>query len=181
MAARRADLSRDGQRVLVGIVSGAQGLKGEVRIKSYTADPLDIAAYGPLETEDGRRVGIRRVRPGKGIVIAVLEGIADRDAVEALKNCRLYVDRDRVPETEDDEWYHADLIGLRVEDKNGTEIGTVTAVQDFGGGDLLEIALRGSRRTVLVPFTRAVVPVVDIDIGRVVIDPPAGLLGTEGD
>lgn len=165
----------DDRRVCVGVVGAPHGVRGEIRIRSHTADPLDIAAYGPLETEDGRTLRIRTVKPGKGVVVATFEGITDRNAAEALKNLRLYVDRDRLPEPEEDEWYHADLIGLAVVGKDGSEIGTVTAAHDFGGGDLLEVALTETRRTVFIPFTRAVVPEVDVVAGRLVVDPPPGL------
>lgn len=171
----------DDRRVCVGVVGAPHGIKGQVRIRSHTADPLDIAAYGPLETEDGRRLEIQSLRPSKGVVVATLKGVSDRDGAEALKNLRLYVDRDRLPEPEDGEWYHADLIGLAVVDKDGTAIGTVASVQDFGGGDLLEVVLAETRRTVFVPFTLTVVPDVDIAAGRLVIDPPAGLFEEDED
>lgn len=169
------------QRVCVGVVGAPHGVRGEVRIKSETADPLDIAAYGPVRTESGRTLTIRSVRPGKGVVVATFEGIDDRDAVAALKNQRLYIDRDRLPAPDEDEWYYADLIGLSAADTDGAEVGTVLAVQDFGGGELLEIALEGSRRTIFVPFTRAAVPEIDIKAGRLVIDPPEGLFGEDED
>lgn len=170
-------------RVCVGVVGAPHGVRGEVRVASHTANPLDLGAYGPLETEDGRRLRLRRVRPGKNVVIASFEGITDRDAAAALKNRRLYVARDRLPEPDEDEFYHADLIGLRAETADGAILGTVLAVQDFGGGDLLELKLAGSSRTAYLPFTRAVVPVVDVIGGRLVVDPPAGLLddGAPGD
>lgn len=167
------------ERLCVGVVGAPRGVRGEVRIKSFTADPLDIAAYGPVETEDGRTLTITSVQPVKGMVAARFEGIADRYQAEALKNVRLYIDRALLPEPDDEEWYHADLIGLAVEDTDGTRIGTVTTVQDFGGGDLLEVALEGQRSTVFVPFTRDVVPVVNVKDGLVVIEPPPGLMDEE--
>ena len=145
-------------------------------MSSHTANPLDLGAYGPLETEDGRRLKLRKVRAGKNVVIASFEGITDRDQAEALKNRRLYVARGRLPEPDEDEFYHADLIGLRAETADGATIGTVLAVQDFGGGDLIEVKFAGSSRTAYLPFTRAVVPVVDVKGGRLVVDPPDGLL-----
>jgi 16S rRNA processing protein RimM len=163
------------------VVGAPHGVRGEIRIKSETTDPLDIGAYGPLATEDGRTLKVKTVRPGKGVVVATFEGINDRDAAEALKNQRLYVDRDRLPEPDEDEWYHADLVGLAAVGVDGTQIGTVTAVQDFGGGDLLEVALTGSRRTVFVPFNRTVVPDVDIAGGRLIVDPPDGLFEEDED
>ncbi len=169
----------DDKRVCVGMVGAPHGVRGEVRIKSETEDPLAIAAYGPLTTEDGRTVEILKARIAKDMVIAALKGVNDRDAAEALKNRRLYVGRDRLPEPDEDEWYYADLIGLEVRDGAGETVGTVTAVQDFGGGDLLEVRLAGGKRTVFVPFTREIVPVVDIAAGHVVIEAPDGLLSQE--
>lgn len=167
------------ERLCVGIIGAPRGVRGEVRIKSFTANPLDIAAYGPVETEDGRKLTITAVQPVKGMVAARFKGIANRDQAEALKNVRLYIDRALLPEPDDEEWYHADLIGLAVENTDGTRIGTVATVQDFGGGDLLEVALEGHRKTVFVPFTRDVVPVVNVKDGLVVIDPPPGLMDEE--
>jgi 16S rRNA processing protein RimM len=172
-------VAADDNRVCVGVVGAPHGVRGEVRIKSYTAEPLDIAAYGPLTTEDGRTVEILKVRQAKDMVVAVLKGITDRDAVETLKNRRLYIDRDRLPDPEKDEWYYADLIGLDVRDTDEETIGKVMAVQDFGGGDLLEIRLKGKPQTVFVPFSQAVVPTVDVAAGFVTIDPPEGLLDEE--
>ncbi|WP_436643783.1 ribosome maturation factor RimM [Microbaculum sp. FT89] len=172
-------MAADGKRVCVGVVGAPHGVRGEVRIKSYTAEPLDIAAYGPLTTENGRTVEILGARLAKTMVIAALKGVNDRSAVEALKNQRLYVDRDRMPAPEEDEWYHTDLIGLEVRDLGGETVGTVTTVQDFGGGDLLEIRLKGTPRTVFAPFTRAVVPTVDVAAGFLTIDPPEGLFDQE--
>ncbi len=167
------------ERLCVGIIGAPRGVRGEVRIKSFTADPLDIAAYGPVETEDGRTLTITAAQPAKSVVVVRFKGIADRDQAEALKNVRLYIDRALLPEPDDEEWYHADLIGLAVADTDGTRIGTVATVQDFGGGDLLEVALEGQRKTVFVPFTRDVVPVVNVKDGLVVIDPPPGLMDEE--
>ncbi len=169
-------VAADDRRVCVGVVGAPHGIRGEVRIKSHTAVPLDIAAYGPLTTEDGREVRIRKARLAKDMVIATLDGVNDRNAVETLKNQRLYIDRDKLPEADEDEWYYADLVGLDVRDTDGEKIGTVLAVQDFGGGELLEVRRPGTPGTVLVPFSHAAVPVVDVGGGFVVIDPPPGLL-----
>ncbi len=169
-------VAADDRRVCVGVVGAPHGIRGEVRIKSHTAVPLDIAAYGPLTTEDGREVRIRKARLAKDMVIATLDGVNDRNAVETLKNQRLYIDRDQLPEADEDEWYYADLVGLDVRDTDGEKIGTVLAVQDFGGGELLEVRRPGTPGTVLVPFSHAAVPVVDVGGGFVGIDPPPGLL-----
>ena len=160
------------ERVCLGAVAGAQGVRGALRIKPFTARPEDVAAYGPVEDEaGGRRFRLRVLEVRGGVVIATAEGIADRDAAEALRGVRLWVPRDRLPPPEEDEFYHADLIGLAVEDEAGTPVGRVAALYDFGAGDVIEIAREGAPPLVL-PFTRAVVPVVDPKAGRVVIAPP---------
>lgn len=164
-------------QVCVGAIAGAFGVRGEVRLKSFCARAEDIAAYGPLATEDGSRsFTVTLDRPVKNGFAARLSGVATREAAEALRGTRLYADRAVLPPLGDDEFYHADLIGLSVVDTGGSEIGTVRAVLDHGAGDLLEIGGPGLRETVLLPFTRDVVPVVDIAAGRIVADPPDGLL-----
>ena len=164
-------------RICVGRIGAAHGTRGELRLWSYTADPLAIADYGSLESEDGTRAfRIETLRPAKGFLVARLEGIADRTAAEALRNVDLYIARDRLPAVQDsDEFYHADLIGLAVVDTRGEALGTVVALHDFGAGDLIEIAPAQGGTTVMLPFTEATVPVVDIAGGRIVIDPPQGL------
>jgi 16S rRNA processing protein RimM len=163
-------------RVCVGIVVGAQGIRGAVRIKSFTAEPEDVAAYGPVEDERGeQRFGLRVVGRAKGVVIAEIAGVADRNAAERLKGQRLYVGRDALPAPEEEEYYHADLLGLDVVLLDGAGFGKVRAVHDFGGGDCLEVE-REAGGIVMVPFTRAAIPVVDLASRRLVLDPPAGLL-----
>ena len=165
-----------GLPICVGVITGAHGVRGAVRVKSFTAVPADIATYGPLADESGgRRFRLRVVGEAKGVVVAKIAGIEDRDAAEALKGLRLYVERSALPEAGEEEYYHADLLGLEAALRDGTPLGRVRAVHDFGAGDSLEIALP-SGATVLVPFTRTAVPVVDLAGGRVVIDPPEGLL-----
>ena len=159
----------------VGAIAGAFGVHGEVRLKSFCADPATIAVYAPLVTEDGRSFGVKLLRPISGAFAARLTGIATREEAEALKGTRLYVPRDRLPSLPEDEFYHADLIGLAVFDAGGVPIGTVRAVQNHGAGDILEIARPGASEA-LLPFTRAAVPTVDLAAGRIVIDPPEGLL-----
>ncbi|MGE5269591.1 MAG: ribosome maturation factor RimM [Thiohalocapsa sp.] len=163
------------RRVCVGVVTGAHGVRGAVRLKSFTAEPGDIASYGPLQDESGRRqYKLRVTATAKGVLIATLDGVADRDQAEALRGLRLYLPRSALPPPPEDEYYHADLIGLTAELGDGAVIGTVCAVHDFGAGDMLEIArLQGP--PVLVPFTKAVVPIVDLAAGRLIVDPPPGL------
>ena len=159
----------------VGAIAGGFGVRGEVRLKSFCAEPAAIAGYGPLVTEDGRSFGVQALRPIQGAFAARLTGIASREEAEALKGTRLYAPRDRLPPLGDDEFYHADLIGLVVVDTGGGTLGTVRAVLDHGAGDILEIARPGAP-DVLLPFTRAAVPTVDLVGKRIVADPPEGSL-----
>jgi 16S rRNA processing protein RimM len=156
-------------RVCVAQIGAPHGVRGEVRLWTFTADPMAVARYGPLETEDGKRVfEIERVRPAKGHLVARLRGIDSREAAETLTNTKLFVPRERLPAPEDDEFYHADLVGLRVDDEDGNEIGAVIAVHNFGAGDILEIQ-PPEGGTMMLPFTETVVPEVDIAGGRLVI------------
>jgi 16S rRNA processing protein RimM len=168
--------NRPEARVCVGVITGARGLKGEVRVKSFTARPADVGAYGPLSDEaGGRTLDLTVTGPAKDHVIARIGGVADRTAAEALKGTRLYVARAALPEPAEEEYYHADLIGLRVEAADGqgpAAWGAVKAVHDFGGGAMLEIE-RPDGAAVMLPFTRLAVPVVDIAGGRIVVAPPA--------
>src|SRR5438477_6724653 len=163
-------------RVCVGAVAGAHGVRGAVKIKSFTGTPEDIACYGALEDESGERhFTLRLTGSGKGVLIGHLSGITDRNQAEAARGLRLYLHRNALPPTEADEYYHADLIGLEAVLSDGTAVGPVRAVHDFGAGDTLEIA-RAEGPPLIVPFTRAVVPSVDLAAGRLVIEPPPGLL-----
>jgi 16S rRNA processing protein RimM len=164
-----------GRLVCVGVVTGAHGVTGAVRIKSFTARPEDVAAYGPLADESGtRRLELRLVGATKGVLICRLAGVADRNQAEALRGLRLYLPRAALPPTGEEEYYHADLIGLDATLADGTPIGRVRAVHDFGAGDTLEIT-RTDAPPVMVPFTRAVVPQIDLAAGRLMVDPPPGL------
>ena len=166
-----------GRRVLLGHIADAHGIRGEVKIRSYTSNPADIAAYGPLSDDDGRRsfvIQSHRVSGSK--VVARIEGISDRNAAESLKGVGLYVPRDRLPRIEDEEWYVSDLIGCRALESDGGTFGKVVDVQSFGAGDLLEIRPAGRSVTVLLPFTRACVPEVDLAAGKIIVAPPPGLL-----
>lgn len=167
--------------VLLGRIAGAHGIRGEVKITSFTAVPGDIASYGALADGKGGRLIIEAIRPLKGMSLAArIAGIADRNAAEALKGVELFIEREKLPETDDNEWYYADLVGLEALTPEGGKIGEVIAVQNFGAGDLLEIRGANSSRTELYPFTQAVVPVVDIKGGRVVVDAPEDL-GDDGE
>ena len=163
-------------RVCVGAIAGSFGVRGEVRLKSFCAEPEAIATYGPLATEDGaREFSVRIVRSVKNGFAARLGGVATKEQADALKGTRLYVDRDRLPAPADDEYYHADLIGLDVFDTGGTRLGRVKSVLNHGATDLLEIHGPGLKQTILLPFTLAAVPTVDLSAGRIIADPPDGL------
>lgn len=161
------------KRILLGDIVSAHGIRGDVVIRAYTADPADIAAYGPLTDKDGRRTfTLSNVRDtGKG-VHARIAGITSRTEAEALKGTQLYVLRDALPPPDDGDYYHEDLIGLAAVDPAGAAIGTIIAVQNFGAGDLLEIQLAGSQRTEFAPFTDACVPTVDLRGGHAIVIMP---------
>ncbi len=166
------------RRVLIGIIVGAQGVRGAVRIKSYAARPEDIAVYGPLQDKTGRRrFEVKAEGFVRGAVVARIAGVTDRDAAEALRGIELYLDRAQLPPPEQGEYYQADLIGLAVQDKAGVPIGVIRGVVEYGAGPLLEIERAGDeRKTVLVPFTKTVLVSVDMAGGCIVVDPPLGLL-----
>lgn len=164
-------MSEPANHTCVGALAGAFGVHGDVRLKSFCADPAAIASYAPLVTEDGRSFGVKILRPIPGAFAARVTGVLTREQAEALKGTRLYAPRDRLPPLGEDEYYHADLIGLAAFDAGGVRLGEVRAVLDHGAGDILEIARPGAAE-LLVPFTRAAVPTVDIAGRRLVVDPP---------
>lgn len=165
------------EMICVGVLGGAFGVNGEVRLKSYTADPEAIADYAPLTSEDGSRsFDLQITRPLKGGFAARLSDVRTKEEADALKGLQLFAPRDRLPDLPDDEYYYTDLIGLTVLDTGGAEIGKVKAVLNHGASDLLELIVPGLSSTVLLPFTRAVVPTVDLASGRIIADPPEGLL-----
>jgi len=158
--------------ICVGAIAGSFGVKGEVRLKSFCAEPEDIASYGALSSEDGAQIWtVKLTRPVKGGFAARLTGVASKEAADALKGTRLYAPRDALPALPDDEYYYSDLIGLEVVDTGGAPIGKVAAVLNHGAGDLLEVRAPGEK-PVLLPFTREVVPTVDLTTSRIVADPP---------
>lgn len=158
----------------MGAIAGAFGVHGEVRLKSFCANPEDIAKYTPLLDEQGALYSVNKLRPIKGGLAAKIREIPTREIAESLRSTRLYAERAKFPELEEDEYYQSDLIGLEVVDGHGEAIGKVKSVQNFGAGDLLEIHYQG--KTALVPFTRDIVPTVDIAMRKIIIDPPEGLL-----
>ena len=169
----RPDGVRD-KRVCVAQIGAAHGLKGEVRLFSFTQEPLAIASYGALESEDGaRKFEIEDLRQAKDHFVAKLRGVSDRDAAELLRNVKLYVPRERLPEPDEaGSFYHSDLIGLAVVNTTGDEIGELIAIHNFGAGDVLEVKLNDGSTTML-PFNEAAVPDIDLVNGRIVVDPPA--------
>ena len=186
MAGQHMEQQPAGQRVCVGAIAGARGLNGDVWVKSFTAAPEDVAAYGPVSDAAGkRRFTLRVVGRGAGGVIARIDGIADRTAAEAVKGIELFVDRAVLPAPADDEFYFADLIGLTAEradapDEAGLLIGRVDDVHDFGAGAVLEVRL-AQGGVAMVPFTREAVPAVDLARGRLLIAPLPGLLAPAAD
>ena len=163
--------------ICVGAFSGSYGVNGEVRLKSFCADPEAIADYSPLTTEDGKHsYAITITRSIKGALAAKVEGITNKEMADGLKGIRLFAQRDQLPALPDDEFYHADLIGLTVLDTGGTVLGKVHAVQNHGASDLLEIMPDAGGNTILLPFTREVVPTVDLSAGRIIADPPEGAI-----
>jgi 16S rRNA processing protein RimM len=168
--------ARAPQRVCVAKIGAPHGVRGEVKLHAFTADPMSVREYGALETGDGLvRLKIHSIRPSKGHLIARFAGIDDREAAERLTNQKLYVPRARLPAPEAGEFYHADLIGLAAVDAGGAPLGSVVAIHNFGAGDLIEIAPAQGGATVMIPFTEAVVPTIDVAGGRIVIDPPQGM------
>lgn len=163
-------------RIVVGTIAGAFGVRGDVRVKSYCADPADIARYTPLTTDRGHVFRVLVIKgDAPGALVARIEGIDTKEEADALRGVSLYADRKRLPRLPDDEFYHADLIGLSVVDTGGKPLGTVRAVLNHGAGDILEIQAQGAAESILLPFTLAAVPTVDLAAGRIVADPPEGL------
>jgi 16S rRNA processing protein RimM len=164
-------------RVCVARIGAAHGTRGEVKLWPFTAIPQAVGDYGPLESADGTRCfEIEALRPARDFFVARFKGVTDRTAAERLRNTDLYVPRARLPAPEPEEFYHADLIGLDVVDPSGRALGNVVAVHNFGAGDILEIALIAGAHNAMVPFTTAIVPMIEIANGRIVVDAPAGLL-----
>jgi 16S rRNA processing protein RimM len=173
-------MSKPQNPVQMAVIGAAHGIKGELRVKTFTGDPLALADYGPLYAKDGRAFEIAAIRPANEVVVVRVKGVADRNAAEALTGTELFVDRSALPDDgEEGEFYHADLVGLQVRDETGAPVGKVFAVQNYGGGDILEIQYQG-RKGVLIPFTQAAVPRVSVAEGFVSVDPlAAGLVEDE--
>jgi 16S rRNA processing protein RimM len=165
----------------MAVIGAAHGIKGEVRVKTFTADPTALGDYGPLYSSDGRAFEVIDVRPQGTVAVVRFKGVSDRNAADALNGTELFIDRSALPDDgEEDEFYHADLVGLAVRDESGRTLGRVIAVQNFGGGDILEITQDG-RKGVLIPFTQAAVPEVNIADGFVRIETVAAGLAPDED
>ncbi|MEJ2020580.1 MAG: ribosome maturation factor RimM [Maritimibacter sp.] len=164
------------KRICVGAFAGAFGVKGEVRLKSFCADPEAIGDYGALYTEDGNAsYEVEITRAVKNGFSANVSGVQTKEEADALKGVRLFADRDALPSLPDDEFYHTDLIGLEVFDAGGKALGKVSSVENHGAGDLLEITGPGLQNPVLLPFTHVAVPTIDLTAGRIIADPPEGI------
>jgi 16S rRNA processing protein RimM len=164
------------EMICVGVIAGAFGVRGETRLKSFTAEAEALIDYAPLTTEDGSRsFDVALIQSIKNGLSVRLSGVDTKEEADALKGIELFAPRDRLPALPDDEYYYNDLIGLEARDTGGTVLGRIKSVQNNGADDLLEVHGAGLSASVLVPFTRKVVPTVDIASGRVIIDPPAGI------
>jgi 16S rRNA processing protein RimM len=164
-------------RIVLAVVTGGHGTRGEVRLKSFAEDLGALTDYGPLERSDGGPpLEVLALRPVKHGLVARFAGVSDRNAADALKGVELSVPRHRLPDPDPDEFYFADLVGLAAVRPDGSGLGNVIAVHNFGAGDVIEVQLAGSLETILVPFTREAVPEIDLPARRLVVDPPEGLL-----
>ena len=165
------------KQICVARIGAAHGVRGAVKLWTFTEDPLAVLHYGPLAFKDGARtLVVTHAREARDHLVATLEGVTTRDDAEKLNGVELYIARDKLPATDDDEYYHADLIGLSAETTAGEAIGRVSAIHNFGAGDVIEIAPPHGP-TMLLPFSNAVVPTVDIAGGRVVIELPGEIDG----
>ncbi len=165
-------------RVLLGVVAAPHGVRGLVRIRSFTENPMAVAGYGPLSDETGKkRFKVEALSASRGAVLARIEGVDDRNAAEAMRGTKLYVERGVLPEASEKEWYEADLIGLAAVGRDGRDWGKVLAFNDFGAGLTMEVSGgSASKQSVMVTFNDEAVPEIDVEGGKVVVDPPAGLL-----
>jgi 16S rRNA processing protein RimM len=171
-------MTRD-TRICVARIGAAHGVRGEVRLWPFTEDPMAVTDYGPLSTRDGtRQFEVARARMAKDHLVAALKGVTTRDEAERLNGIELYIARDRLPAAEAGEYYHADLIGLRAVDAQGGTLGEVVAIHNFGAGDIIEVA-PAQGPTLLLPFSDAVVPTIDITAGYLVIEPPGEIDGED--
>lgn len=169
--------------IQLAVIGAAHGIRGEVRVKTFTDDPLAVADYGQLYDAQGKAYEVLEVRSAKNVIVVRFKGINDRNAAEALNGTELFIDRSQLPDDEldEDEFFQTDLIGLEALDADGKSYGVVSAVFDFGGGDLIELSLKG-KRPMLIPFTEAAVPEIDFEAGTIRVEPyAAGLIADDDD
>ena len=168
-------------QICVARIGAAHGVRGEVKLWTFTEDPFAVTRYGPLSTKDGaRQFEVTQARETKDHLVATLKGVTTRNEAERLNGIELYIAREKLPATEADEYYHADLIGLRAVTGTNEPLGEVVAIHNFGAGDIIEIA-PPTGATIMLPFSNAVVPTVDLAAGRVVIEPPEEIDGDDPD
>ncbi len=168
-------------QVLVGVIVGAHGIKGEVKLKSFTSEPMSIGRYGPLQSASGQQFEITKLKAAKDDFIASLKNVNDRNEAEALKGTELFVARQKLPKLKTNETYAHDLMGLDVVLENGSKLGRLVGMPNYGAGDLLEVAVDGNSETVLIPFTNAFVPQNDFNNGKIVVNLPEGYLDNDDD
>ena len=166
-------------QVLVGVIVGAHGIKGEVKLKSFTSEPMSIGRYGPLQSSLGQQFEITKLKAAKDDFIASLENVNDRNEAETLKGVELFVSREKLPKLKIHEAYAHDLMGLDVILENGSTLGRLVGMPNYGAGDLLEVAVEGNTETVLIPFTNAFVPQKDFTSGKIIVILPEGYLDAE--
>lgn len=165
-------MAKELDKLCLGVITGPHGIRGQVKVKSFTENPKQMTAYGPLTDASGKKVYTLSVTgTAKGLLIAKIDEVKDRNEAELLKGTELFVAKDKLPETDDDEFYHADLVGLKALEEDGEEFGVVTGLFDFGAGDILEIR-RWDGKSVMLPFTMEVVPTIDLDAGHILVIPP---------
>ncbi len=163
-------------QILVGVIVGAHGIKGEVKLKSFTSDPLSISRYGPLQSTSGKQFEITKLKAAKDGFIASIKNVSDRNEAETLKGIELFVSREKLPKLKTHEAYAHDLMGLDVVLENGTRLGKLVDMPNYGAGDLLEVAIEGNNETILIPFTNAFVPQADFSTGKIIVNLPEGYL-----
>ena len=168
-------------QVLVGVIVGAHGIKGEVKLKSFTSDPLSIGRYGPLQSSSGKQFEIAKLKAAKDDFIASLKNVNDRNEAETLKGVELFVSREKLPKLKTHEAYAHDLMGLDVVLENGSKLGKLVGMPNYGAGDLLEVAVQGNSETVLIPFNNAFVPQEDFSSGKIIVNLPEGYLDNDDD
>lgn len=171
-----------GNKVVMGVIGAPHGVRGQVRVKSFTAEPLAIGDYGPLHDANGNAYEVADARRAKTVVVVTFTSVKSREAAEKLNGVELFINRDRLPDDalEGDEFYIADLVGLDTVDESGAISGRVVAVHNFGADDMIEVRLKANGRTDMFAFTRAIVPEIDVEAGRLTLVPPGEVIVQPG-